>query len=62
MGGLLVTILVPVKEDSEEVEAIALVVIAAVGNSLEVVGSHKAKLVADVLLDEIEDRSFDLIV
>lgn len=36
--------------------------IAAVGNSLEVVGSRKAKLVADVLLDEVAEKSFDLIV
>lgn len=36
--------------------------IAAIGNSLEVVGSCKAKLVADVLLDEVEEKSFDLIV
>ncbi|KAG2305579.1 hypothetical protein Bca52824_025327 [Brassica carinata] len=65
-------ILVPIAEDSEEIEAIALVdilrrakanvVIAAVGNSLEVVGSRKAKLVADVLLDEVAEKSFDLIV
>uniref|UniRef100_A0A1J3JEJ7 Protein DJ-1-like protein A n=1 Tax=Noccaea caerulescens TaxID=107243 RepID=A0A1J3JEJ7_NOCCA len=65
-------ILVPIAEGSEEIEAIALVdilrrakanvVIAAVGNSLEVVGSRKAKLVAEVLLDEVADKSFDLIV
>ncbi|ESQ48478.1 hypothetical protein EUTSA_v10020891mg [Eutrema salsugineum] len=65
-------ILVPIAEDSEEIEAIALVdilrrakanvVIAAVGNSLEVVGSRKAKLVAEVLLDEVAEKSFDLIV
>lgn len=36
--------------------------IAAVGNSLEVVGSRKCKLVADVLLDEVAEKSFDLIV
>ncbi|CAH8260531.1 unnamed protein product [Arabidopsis lyrata] len=65
-------ILVPIAEESEEIEAIALVdilrrakanvVIAAVGNSLEVVGSRKAKLVAEVLLDEVTEKSFDLIV
>ncbi|KAL0669272.1 hypothetical protein Bca4012_031976 [Brassica carinata] len=65
-------ILVPIAEDSEETEAIALVdilrrakanvVIAAIGNSLEVVGSCKAKLVGDVLLDEVAEKSFDLIV
>ena len=36
--------------------------IAAIGNSLEVVGSCKAKLVGDVLLDEVAEKSFDLIV
>ncbi|KAG7631292.1 Protein/nucleic acid deglycase DJ-1 [Arabidopsis suecica] len=65
-------ILVPIAEESEEIEAIALVdilrrakanvVIAAVGNSLEVEGSRKAKLVAEVLLDEVAEKSFDLIV
>lgn len=65
-------ILVPIAEGSEEIEAIALVdllrrvkanvVIAAIGNSLEVVGSRNAKLVADVLLDEVAEKSFDLIV
>ncbi|CAH2053668.1 unnamed protein product [Thlaspi arvense] len=65
-------ILVPIAEGSEEVEAIALVdilrrakanvVIAAVGNSLEVVGSRHVKLVGDVLLDEVAEKSFDLIV
>lgn len=65
-------ILVPIAEDSEETEAIALadilrrakanVVIAAIGNSLEVVGSCKVNLVADVLLDEVSEKSFDLIV
>jgi 4-methyl-5(b-hydroxyethyl)-thiazole monophosphate biosynthesis len=61
-------ILVPIAEESEEIEAIALVdilrrakanvVIAAVGNSLEVEGSRKAKLVAEVLLDEVAEKSF----
>ncbi|CAN8269322.1 unnamed protein product [Cochlearia groenlandica] len=65
-------ILVPIAEESEEIEAIALVdilrrakanvVIAAVGNSLEVSGSRQAKLVADVLLDDVAEKSFDLIV
>ncbi|CAN6810700.1 unnamed protein product [Brassica oleracea] len=65
-------ILVPIAEGSDEIEAIAVVdilrrakanvVIASVGNSLEVVGSHKANLVADVLLDEILEKSFDMIM
>lgn len=65
-------ILVPITEGSEEIEAIALVdilrrakanvVIAAAGNSLEVVGSRNAKLVADVLLEEVAEKAFDLIV
>ena len=65
-------ILVPIAEGSDEIEAIAIVdilrrakanvVIASVGNSLEVVGSHKANLVADVLLDEVLEKSFHLIM
>ncbi|CAH8358213.1 unnamed protein product [Eruca vesicaria subsp. sativa] len=65
-------ILVPIAEGSDEIEAIAVVdilrrakanvVIASVSNSLEVVGSHKANLVADVLLDEVLEKSFDLIM
>ncbi|KAJ0249285.1 Protein DJ-1 A [Hirschfeldia incana] len=65
-------ILVPIAEGSDEIEAISVVdilrrakanvVIASVSNSLEVVGSHKANLVADVLLDEVLAKSFDLIM
>lgn len=40
----------------------ANVVVAALGNSLEVVASRKVKLVADVLFDEAEKSSYDLIV
>ncbi|KAH0934238.1 hypothetical protein BRARA_C03551 [Brassica rapa] len=65
-------ILVPIAEGSDEIEAISVVdilrrakanvVIASVSNSLEVVGSHKANLVADVLLDEVLEKSFDMIM
>ncbi|KAF3510512.1 hypothetical protein F2Q69_00003462 [Brassica cretica] len=65
-------ILVPIAEGSDEIEAISVVdilrrakanvVIASVSNSLEVVGSHKANLVADVLLDEVLEKSFHLIM
>ncbi|CAN8288124.1 unnamed protein product [Cochlearia groenlandica] len=65
-------ILVPIADGSEEMEAIAIidvlrrakanVVVAALGNSLEVVASRKVKLVADVLLNEAEKNSYDLIV
>ncbi|KAG2313970.1 hypothetical protein Bca52824_017092 [Brassica carinata] len=64
-------ILVPIADGSEEMEAVAIidflrrakanVVVAALGNSLEVVASRKVKLVADVLLDEAENNSYDLI-
>ena len=62
--GFLFQILVPIADGSEEMEAVAIidvlrrakanVVVAALGNSLEVVASRKVKLVADVLLDEAE--------
>ncbi|KFK22993.1 hypothetical protein AALP_AAs54686U000400 [Arabis alpina] len=65
-------ILVPIADGSEEMEAVAIidilrrakanVVVAALGNTLEVVASRKVKLVADVLLDEAENSSYDLIV
>ncbi|CAN6820339.1 unnamed protein product [Brassica oleracea] len=65
-------ILVPIADGSEEMEAVAIidflrrakanVVVAALGNSLEVVASRTVKLVADVLLDEAEKNSYDLIV
>ncbi|KAH0872748.1 hypothetical protein HID58_070110 [Brassica napus] len=65
-------ILVPIADGSEEMEAVAIidvlrrakanVVVAALGNSLEVVASRKVKLVADVLLNEAEKNSYDLIV
>ncbi|KAF8100317.1 hypothetical protein N665_0227s0049 [Sinapis alba] len=65
-------ILVPIAEGSDEIETIAVVdilrrakanvVIASVSNSLAVVGSHKANLVANVLLDEVLEKSFDLIM
>ncbi|XP_056847826.1 protein DJ-1 homolog B-like isoform X2 [Raphanus sativus] len=60
------------QDGSEEMEAVAIieilrrakanVVVAVLGNNLEVVASRKVKLIADVLLDEAEKNSYDLIV
>ncbi|XP_010535048.2 PREDICTED: protein DJ-1 homolog B [Tarenaya hassleriana] len=65
-------VILPIADGSEETEAVGLidilrrakakVVVAAVGNSLEVVGSWKVKLVADVLLADAEILTYDLIV
>lgn len=65
-------ILVPIADGSEEMEAVMIidvlrrakaeVVVAAVGDKLEIVASRKVKLVADVLLDEAAKSSYDLIV
>lgn len=38
------------------------VVVASVGDKLEIVASRKVKLVADMLLDEAAKLSYDLIV
>ena len=40
----------------------ANVVVASVGDNLEILASRKVKLVADMLLDEATKLSFDLIV
>lgn len=40
----------------------AKVVVASVGEKLEILASRKVKLVADVLLDEAAKSSYDLIV
>ncbi|KAM0003168.1 putative protein/nucleic acid deglycase DJ-1, class I glutamine amidotransferase [Helianthus debilis subsp. tardiflorus] len=65
-------ILVPVADGSEEMEAIIIidvlrrakanVVVASVGDKLEILASRKVKLVADMLLDEAAKQSYDLIV
>lgn len=65
-------ILVPIADGSEEMEAVMIidvlrrakaeVVVASVGNNLEIVASRKVKLVADMLLDEAAKLSYDLIV
>ncbi|XP_057795953.1 protein DJ-1 homolog B-like [Salvia miltiorrhiza] len=65
-------ILVPIANGSEEMEAVIIidvlrrakaeVVVASVGEKLEIVASRNVKLVADVLLDEVIGNSFDLIV
>ncbi|CAO2833345.1 unnamed protein product [Amaranthus hypochondriacus] len=65
-------ILVPIADGSEEMEAViiidvlrrakAKVVVASVGEKLEILASRKVKLVADVHLDEAAKSSYDLIV
>ncbi|XVF88032.1 hypothetical protein PTKIN_Ptkin19aG0016700 [Pterospermum kingtungense] len=65
-------ILVPIANGSEEMEAVMIidilrrakanVVVASVGDSLEILASRKVKLVADMLLDEAAKLSYDLIV
>ncbi|KAJ0103015.1 hypothetical protein Patl1_04816 [Pistacia atlantica] len=65
-------ILVPIADGSEEMEAVMIidilrrakanVVVASVGDKLEILASRKVKLVADMLLDEAAKLSFDLIV
>ncbi|PIN16558.1 putative transcriptional regulator DJ-1 [Handroanthus impetiginosus] len=65
-------ILVPIANGTEEMEAVIIidvlrrakaeVVVASVEDKLEILASRKVKLVADVLLDEAINRSYDLIV
>lgn len=70
--GLLLQILVPIANGSEEMEAIMIidilrrakanVVVASVEDKLEIVASRKVKIVADMLLDEAVKSQNDLIV
>ena len=65
-------ILVPVADVTEEMEATlvidvlrrakAEVVVASVGDKLEILASRKVKLEADMLLEEAVKLSYDLIV
>ncbi|XP_021719216.1 protein DJ-1 homolog B-like [Chenopodium quinoa] len=65
-------ILVPIADGSEEMEAViiidvlrrakAKVVVASVGEKLEILASRNVKLVADMHLDEAAQSSYDLIV
>lgn len=65
-------ILVPIADGSEEMEAVMIidvlrrakaeVVVASVGDKIEIVASRKVKLVADMLLDDAAKLSYDLIV
>ncbi|XP_076942539.1 protein DJ-1 homolog B-like [Bidens hawaiensis] len=65
-------VLVPIADGSEEMEAVIIidvlrrakaeVVVASVGDKLEILASRKVKLVADMLLDEAAKLSCDLIV
>ncbi len=65
------SVLVPVANGSEEMEAVitidvlrragAHVTVASVEDSLEVVCSRNVKLVADVLIGECVDTAYDLI-
>lgn len=62
----------PIANGSEEMEAVMIidvlrrakanVVVASVENQLEILASRKVKLVADMLLEEAANHSFDLIV
>ncbi len=65
------TVLVPIADGSEEIEAVtivdtlrragATVTVAAVGDRLEVQCSRGVRLVADTLLARVRDQRFDLI-
>ncbi|XP_071730117.1 protein DJ-1 homolog B-like [Rutidosis leptorrhynchoides] len=65
-------ILVPIADGSEEMEAVMIidvlrrakaeVVVASIGDKLEILASRKVKLIADMLLDEAAKLSYDLIV
>ncbi|KAL9257460.1 DJ-1 homolog B-like protein [Drosera capensis] len=65
-------ILVPIASGSEEMEAVIMidvlrraktkVVVASVDEGLEILASRKVKLVADTLLEEASQSSYDLIV
>lgn len=64
-------VLVPIADGTEEIEAVTLIdvfrragaeVTVASVNALQVTAAHGIRLVADCLIDECEDRNFDLIV
>ena len=65
-------ILVPIANGTEEMEAVMIidilrrakanVVVASIEDKLEILASRNVKLVADVLLDEAANLSYDLIV
>lgn len=65
-------VLVPIANGSEEMEAVIIidilrragmrVVVASVENALQVEASRKVRLVADKLIADVKDTSFDLIV
>ncbi|KAG8502501.1 hypothetical protein CXB51_000113 [Gossypium anomalum] len=65
-------VLVPIADGSEEMEAVMIidilrrakanVVVASVGDNLEILASGKVKLVADMLLDEAAKLTYDLVV
>lgn len=69
---LIMQILVPIANGSEEMEAVSIidvlrrakanVVVASVEDKLEILASRKVKLEADMLLDEAAKLSYDLIV
>lgn len=70
--GCLFQILVPVANETEEMEAVTIidvlrrakanVTMASVTGNLEIIARRETKLVADVLLEEASIRSYDLIV
>lgn len=65
------SVLVPIAEGSEEIEAVAIIdvlrragaeVTVASVNNLQVTASRGVKLVADCLIEQCADRMFDLVV
>ncbi|BCL63022.1 hypothetical protein DGMP_37150 [Desulfomarina profundi] len=64
-------VLVPVAEGFEEVEALSIVDVfrragvqvdlAAVGGNLQVISSHDVKIIADKLIEDCKDETYDLV-
>jgi 4-methyl-5(b-hydroxyethyl)-thiazole monophosphate biosynthesis len=65
-------VLVPIADGTEEIEAVCIidvlrraeadVTVASVGSGLQITASRGVKIVADVLLEQCRDATFDLIV
>ncbi len=65
-------VLVPIADGTEEIEAVCIidvlrraeadVTVASVGSSLHITASRGVKIVADVLLEQCRDKTYDLIV
>lgn len=69
---LCIQVLVPVANESEEMEALSIiyvlrrakatVTVASVEDTLEITGRRKVKIVADMLIDDAAKSQYDLIV